>query len=80
MSKTNQKGHAHIVLIAAVLAIVVAIGGYVYYKNYGPSKVNDPTVKAQLQKASTDLKNVNLAQIKSSVDGVNSAKTAYKSQ
>lgn len=78
--KYNQQGHVHLLLVVVVLLAVAAIGGFVYYKNYGPSKVDDPTVKAQLKQASSDLKAVNLAQIKSSVDSVSSSKNAYKNQ
>jgi hypothetical protein len=50
------------------------------YRNNRPSKVTDPAVKAQLQKVSSELKSINLAQIKSSVSAVSSTKNAFENQ
>ena len=77
--KFRERGHIH--LLAAVLivaALIGAMGYYVYRVNYAPSKVTDPTVKAELKKVSTELKGVNLASVKGSVDSLNNTQHQIK--
>lgn len=71
----DQRGHAHLLLTLVVVVIIAAIGGYVYRQQNKPSKVTSPTVKAKLEQASADLKSINLAGLKSTVDSTNSVTT-----
>jgi len=77
--KTNQTGHIHLIAIAVVFLLVVVAGGaYVYKANHRQSKVTDPTIRAELKKASSDLKDVNLASVKASVDSMKSTQDQFK--
>lgn len=62
-------------LVAGILIVVLLAAawcGWWAYNKYKPSKVNDPATRAQIEKASKDLKSINLASVKSSVDTVKS--------
>ena len=76
--RSNQAGHIHFIALIVVVGIIAAIGAFVYYRNYRPSKVTDPTVRAELQKASSDLKSVDLAGVKASVASVQSTQNQFK--
>jgi hypothetical protein len=79
MITNTQRGHLHLVLPLVILVLIAAVGVMVY-RNNRPSKVTDPAVKAQLQKVSSELKSIDLAQIKSSVSAVSSTKSAFENQ
>jgi hypothetical protein len=74
----SQRGHIHLWLPVVVIVIVGAVGYYVYQAQHRPSKITDPTVKAALKKASSDLKSVNLASVKASVSSIQSTQGQIK--
>lgn len=74
----KQSGFIHMILVAVVVvAAIVAIGGYVYYRDYKPSKITDSTVKTQLQQTANDLKHLDLGAIAKSVNTVTSVQTNF---
>jgi hypothetical protein len=78
MRITNQRGHIHLILPLIVLVLIGATGYAVYHASHKPSKLTDPTVKAELQKVSSDLKSINLAGVKASVDSIQSTQSQFK--
>lgn len=78
-TRSAQSGHFHLIAAGIVVVVLIgAMGAFVYYRNYRPSKVTDPTVRAELQKASSDLKSVDLASVKASVASVQSTQKQFK--
>ena len=78
-NKLRERGHIHLLITVLIVGgLLGAMGYYVYRVNYAPSNVTDPTVKAELKKVSTELKGVNLASVKGSVDSLNNTQKQIK--
>ncbi|HEX5447719.1 MAG TPA: hypothetical protein VFW90_00760 [Candidatus Saccharimonadales bacterium] len=77
LKNQGQSGHIHLFVPLIVLVVVAGIGWLTYKQTHKPSKVTDASVRAQLQQTSNELKKINLAKIKGTVDTVNGVQTSF---